>query len=59
MGFVLAIFIAAGGFWLLHEGKNGYGIAAVIASIGTPAGIFIWGKLRQEQERKEKIGADQ
>ncbi len=59
LGFILAMSVAAGGFWLIHEGKSGSGIAAVIASIGTPAGIFIWGRVKQEQERREKLNGQE
>jgi len=55
LGFILALFVAAGGFWLLDIGKDGFGIAAVISSIGTPGGIFVWGRIQQRKERQEKI----
>ena len=55
LGFVLAMSVAAGGFWLLDVGKDGFGIAAVISSIGTPGAIFVWGRIKQKKERSEKI----
>src|SRR5579864_6200974 len=56
-GFVLALAIAAGGFWLILHGRDGTGIASVITSIGAPTGIFIWGRRKQEKERAEKASS--
>lgn len=57
LGFVLALSVAAGGFWLIYAGKDGVGIAAVITSIAGPTGAFIWGRWKQEKERAEKAGS--
>jgi uncharacterized membrane protein len=55
LGFVLAMSVAAGGFFLIYIGRNAAGIAAVITSIGGPSTIFVVGRKRQEKERSEKI----
>jgi len=54
LGFILALAIAVGGFWLILHGKDGIGISSVITSIGAPTGVFIWGRRKQEKERAEK-----
>lgn len=57
LGFILALSVAVGGFWLILHGKDAVGISSVIASIGTPAGIFILGRRKQEKERAEKASS--
>lgn len=54
LGFILAMSIAGGGFWLIKSGKDGTGIAAVITAIAGPTGAFIWGRSKQSKERDEK-----
>jgi uncharacterized membrane protein len=53
LGFILAVSIAGGGFWLINKGKDAMGIAAVIAAIASPTGAFIWSKNKQDQQRKD------
>jgi uncharacterized membrane protein len=55
LGFVLAVSVAGGGFWLVYSGRDATGIAAVITSIAGPSSIFIWGRTQQKKERAEKI----
>jgi len=57
LGFILAMSVAAGGFYLIHAGHNAGGIAAVITSIGGPSGVFIWGRRKQAKERDEKASS--
>lgn len=53
-GFTLCLIALLGGFWLLSVGKDGSGIAAVITSLASPLGVFIYGKFKQSQERQDK-----
>ena len=57
LGFILALFVAAGGGFLIYTGHNAGGIAAVITSIGGPSGVFIWGRQKQAKERNEKASS--
>jgi uncharacterized membrane protein len=57
LGFLLAVAIGAGGFWLILNGRDATGIASVITSIAGPTGAFIWGRRRQEKERSEKASS--
>lgn len=57
LGFTLAMAVGIGGFWLILHGKDATGIAAVITSLATPAGIFIFGRRKQEKERTEKASS--
>lgn len=56
-GFTIAMTCLLGGFWLLHGGKDAAGIASIITAVAAPTGVFVWGRLRQERERKEKLAA--
>lgn len=53
-GFTLALIGLIGGFALLAAGKDGYGIAAVITSLATLAGVLVFGRFRREREVREK-----
>lgn len=55
LGFIIALFVAGGGFWLVYLGREAAGIASVITSIAGPASVFVWGRLQQKKERAEKL----
>lgn len=43
------------GYLLVDHGKDAQGFSLILGTIGTLAGIFIWGRHRQEKERKQKL----
>ena len=55
LGFILAMTALGGGFALVAYGRDAGGIAAIVTSLATLAGVFIYGKRKQQQERAEKI----
>lgn len=52
--FILALVAIIGGFFLIYTGKNGAGLAAIIASVGSLAGVFVYTKYEQRKEREIK-----
>lgn len=52
--FVLGVLAILCGSGLIAIGKTVEGLVAIIGALGTLAGIFIWGRLRQEKERQRK-----
>lgn len=52
---VLGITAIICGYLLVEHGKDAQGFSVILGTIGTLAGIFIWGRHRQEKERKEKL----
>jgi hypothetical protein len=36
------------------QGKDAYGLAAIITAFATLAGVFIYGRIQQERERERK-----
>ena len=57
--FTLALIAIVGGFYLIHEGKSAQGLVAIIGSVVTLAGIFVYAQQQQQRERKEKAMAIQ
>ena len=53
-GFILGMVALLGGIYLLATGKSAEGYATVLGTLGTLAGIFVYGRRRQEQEREQK-----
>lgn len=55
--FILALIVIVGGFALIFLGKNIIGMTAVLGSIATLAGVFIYGNKIKKDERiqKEKL----
>ncbi len=52
--FILALVTILGGFFLLYEGKSVLGMTAIIGSIASLVGVFIYSKHEQRKERIEK-----
>jgi uncharacterized membrane protein len=48
--FILAMTTVLGGFYLAYTGKPLEGIAAVISSLAILAGVFVYGKRRQNND---------
>ena len=57
--FALALGMTAivGGFYLMAQGVAAYGLAAVITAIATLAGVFVYGRHKEEKERAKKAEA--
>ena len=55
LGFILAMTALCGGFALVAYGKDAGGIAAIVTSLASLAGVFIYSKRKQQQERAEKL----
>jgi len=49
--FIIMMSALGGGFFLVNQGKDVAGIAAIITAIGVPLGTFVWGRVRPQQPR--------
>lgn len=54
LGFVVAMTVVAGGFYLVAKGKDGYGIAAIIAALASLVGVFVYAKSKQKKGLRDK-----
>ena len=54
LGFIVAMTAVVGGIVLILKGKDGYGLASIIAPLAGLAGVFIYGKQRQNKELGDK-----
>lgn len=54
LAFVLALAIGGGAVWLISIGKSLEGLGTIVAELTAFAGVFIYGKRRQQQELDEK-----
>lgn len=52
--FILALVLIIGGFYLIANDKDAYGISLIIGSAATLVGIFIYGRKSERKEREEK-----
>ena len=55
--FIICMVTVIGGFVLIGLGKSVIGVSAIIASLASLAGVFIFSKREQRKERAEKQGA--
>lgn len=55
--FIISLVAVAGGIWLIHEGKSVTGLAAIIIDLATLAGVFVFSRNKQSQERIRKEDA--
>lgn len=55
--FIISLVTIIGGFVLIGMGKSVIGVSAVIGSLATLAGVFIFAKIEQKRERVEKQDA--
>jgi uncharacterized membrane protein len=53
-GFIVAMTAVVGGIYLISIGKSTAGLVAVIASLASLVGVFIYGKYQQAKERSQK-----
>jgi MFS family permease len=54
VGAFLCTALAYGGWVLAREGHGLFGIAAIILALGTPTGVFVYGRRSQSEERLRK-----
>lgn len=52
--FIICLVTIIGGFVMIGMGKSIYGISAVIGSLATLAGVFVFAKREQKKERVDK-----
>lgn len=52
--FILGLVAIGGGIYLISTGKDVQGLVAIVGALATLAGVFIWGRWRQEKERDKK-----
>jgi uncharacterized membrane protein len=57
--FILGLASILSGAGLIALGRTVEGLVAIIGALGTLAGVFVWGRRRQEQERQRKIAVAQ
>ena len=55
--FILGLTTILGGFRLIDHGKDAYGIAAIITAVAGLAGVFFYGRHKEEKERGQKVQA--
>jgi len=55
--FIICMTAIIGGVYLIAIGKNGYGLASIIGSLATLAGVFFFGKRKEEKELRQKSEA--
>jgi uncharacterized membrane protein len=53
-GFIVAMTAVVGGIYLISIGKSTAGLVAVIGSLASLVGVFIYGKHQQAKERSQK-----
>lgn len=52
--FILGLVAIGGGIYLIANDKDAQGLATILGALATLAGVFIWGRWRQEKERAKK-----
>ena len=57
LGFIVAMTVVIGGTWLVHEGKSGQGLAAILASLVSLVGVFVYSKREQQKDLAQKTQA--
>ena len=54
LGFIVAMTAVVGGIVLILKGKDGYGLASIIAPLAGLAGVFLYGKQQQRKDLDDK-----
>jgi uncharacterized membrane protein len=54
LGFIIAMTAIIGGIWLASKGMATQGLAAILAAIAAPAGVFVYAKHQQKEELDKK-----
>jgi uncharacterized membrane protein len=54
LGTILALVLGVGAISLVHAGHSIEGVVALVAEFGALAGVFVYGRKRQEKENQQK-----
>lgn len=57
LGFVVAMTVVLGGMFLVYEGKNGAGLAAILTALASLVGVFVYSKHEQQKDLAKKTNA--
>jgi len=57
LGFIVAMTVVIGGMYLVHEGKSGEGLAAILTALASLVGVFLYSKHEQQKELAKKTEA--
>lgn len=57
-GFIIAMSVILGGFYLIGIGKDAFGIVAIVSALASLVGVFVYGKKTDKKELEEKKIAD-
>ncbi len=57
LGFIVAMTVVIGGMFLVHEGKSGEGLAAILTALASLVGVFLYSKHEQQKELAKKTDA--
>lgn len=57
-GFIIAILVILLGFWLMMNGKDGYGFSLMIAELVGLVGLFIYNRISEKKELVNKKPQD-
>jgi hypothetical protein len=54
LGFIVAMTVVTGGMFLVHEGKSGEGLAAILTALASLVGVFLYSKHEQQKDLAKK-----
>ena len=57
LGFIVAMTVIIGGVYLVHEGKSGEGLAAILTALAALVGVFVYSKYEQQKDLARKSQA--
>jgi uncharacterized membrane protein len=57
LGFIISMTAILGGVYLIHDGKSGEGLAAIIAALAGLTTVFVVGRIKQQKQLHEKADA--
>ena|SRR5882672_5337928 len=57
LGFAVTMTVVIGGIWLIHDGKSGEGLAAVLTALAVLVGVFVYSKREQQGDLAKKTDA--
>ena len=54
LGFIVSMTVVLGGMFLVHEGKSGEGLAAILTALASLVGVFLYSKREQQKDLAKK-----